>query len=321
MPKWMIACASAAMLLTACVPYATKAPPKVDVPLSQSQLAVVAADQSPRLVERLAPQSVNPPKPPDGLPTISLNLSIAGATWMTPPSDIPPGDVAISLPLYPKAMPAGGKPGTPSLLPRSPYVKAGVVEYVAPVDRKGAEAWYRQKLGETGYKEFMSGSHETFGVLTSTSIGFEAPEDSNLRVLLDFEQAGSGRTLVRYGGMLIAVPARPAESLIASDVVKVEITYHPPDHQPTQTRTLTASTEIAGLVTRINALRRDTRGAHGGFLYAGQRAELAFVSQDGTMKLISVDPSNGSVVVERTVLLDDQGGVWKAVSALMSQPS
>ncbi|MDB4894221.1 MAG: hypothetical protein JWN15_483 [Firmicutes bacterium] len=251
-----------------------------------------------------------------GFVTLSLEPAAAVSGEPVPP-DMPAGKVSVSLPLYPGAMPTDQPFQQPfEMTPASPYLKAARARYVVPGTPATVEAWYRQKLPASGFPESGSGSTGGRGVVAATGVDFVSQQDSSLHVILSFQEGHGGTTLLQYWVTDVAVPARPAESGLPADTVRVEISYRPWQPQsPMMTRTITDPATVGRLVQLINGLQRDNRGVHGCLEDHGQGAVMTFLATSGASKSVEFRPACSSVRVGDVALYDKQLNVWNAVVA------
>lgn len=73
-----------------------------------------------------------------------------------PPTDMPPGTVALTLPLFPGAVPitrcTAAVPAAPDAMEESPYVKADAAAFAVPISATTAVSWYLQTFAHNGYE-------------------------------------------------------------------------------------------------------------------------------------------------------------------------
>ncbi|MCL6445210.1 MAG: hypothetical protein K6T83_17435 [Alicyclobacillus sp.] len=204
----------------------------------------------------------------------------------------------------------------------SQYVKSGSARFVVQADVDKVTSWYLTAMPLHGYRLQSStpnGGRDALGPL----LEFVSKRNSGLDVTIDF------RSLVRHPRDLvieytvsdITTPPRSPDSLISSDVKKVEIQYQPASTSgatPVIQRTFSDPSVVSTLVHAVNALPVDIRDAlYDTSMYQGG-ATLRFVDSAGHVQVVKVEMGVNRVVVGSTApLFDVQNHVWQLVSADM----
>lgn len=237
-----------------------------------------------------------------------------------PPLPIPPGELEITLPVYPGALSLAPEYNCGSCAVHgSPYEKCDIVVYQVPTNPESVLNWYQKALTDAGFEERGgrgSGSHsedghavnEIYRQFTSNKLG-----DKDLEVWLSARSDGENRSIVRCLADAIDTPQRPADSFLPDDIKSVKITrfydlrtgpnepIDASDDRYRQAKIITDPRQISVLVASFNGLPVESRGLHGGDEMT-HHWELVFSQENGTKIECRYFPSHAAVVLKNTAL-------------------
>jgi|GEM_PF-1776818 len=263
--------------------------------------------------------------------TLRLRTGVPGSNGIEPPMPapalvpMPPGTVAVHVPLYPGASPTTQREIFPTFdYPATPYIKTAMETFLLPATVDTAVAWYQRRFAACSYTYSGLGSGSDGRGDASSGVRFTSRDNPSLVVQLSFE-VDAGHTLVLYVAEDTTQPARPAGSYLPAGLTQVRITYVLPipqspssGPQPEVHRTITGPSALRALVHAVNALAHFNAGLHSCGFDEEQSATLVFQSRTGQQIKVYDEPvCVGVVVGPYPALTDPSQTVWKAISALV----
>lgn len=237
---------------------------------------------------------------------------VPGATTRNgpPARDIPPGPVAVHLPLFAGAAPARAlRLESGFVLPAS-YRKVAVAGFSVPATSTAAIAWYRMALSACGYNiygqsYFSPAQYRDLDATFRQGLGALA---------VTFHPLSPGVTLVTYVVQVLDLPPRPKASFLHGPFVRVGVVFRSSGVVPAANYvdrfTITWAPTIARLVAAINSATQifvPDLGA-GGTVLVSTHAVLSFTRAGGGVRQVRVGGDLNTLVVGRTRPLDDPDG-------------
>lgn len=267
-----------------------------------------------------------------GNPTVVLHLR-AGILPNLPdlpvPANIPAGEPAVTLPVFPGATPLATKPQGPvGGVPMTPYLKVASVVYQVYAPASYIESWYETNLLAQGYQ--VVARSQSGGVVAKDTMAygesFSDPARPGLTVEVDSWTAGQ-TTHLELWALDVEAPKRPPASFIRGPVTKVPVVAWPQgrmdeDSPPRQLEPvraeITSPATVAALVYAYNSLPMSTLGVCYCPADFGQEADLTFQTAGGETQTATVDPSEEDVLADGRYRLADPEKLWQAVLAALN---
>jgi hypothetical protein len=151
--------------------------------------------------------------------TLEPGQHFPGAQPGAVPGDLPPGSVALDLPLYPDATPTQEQQKQPSfMVPADLYMKSASAMYAAPGNPGPIMSWYQDAFRACGYADQGTQTSGQNGVQLSQ--GFEVTRKDGrdtYDISLSFAAAQDGRTLILY----VAIALTPPDYPVAGSILRV----------------------------------------------------------------------------------------------------
>jgi hypothetical protein len=220
-------------------------------------------------------------------------------------ADIPPGPVAVPLPLYPLARPSTRV--IPTFAPplTSRYRKVASADFVTPASYGSVLTWYAPAFQRCGW--LNDGTEPLQRGLAGLEL---ISRDGLRRVSLTVQPHGSQTTRIRYVVQVLALAPRPADTPVHGTFVRAEIVFHlyRPGRHRTSRNTITWSATISRLVTAIDTPTTvfDLNAAGGGGGVAlSHAASLTLVRADGSIVHVYVRDIVPELIVNHTRPLFD----------------
>ena len=241
---------------------------------------------------------------------------------VTPATDIPQGDVQLRLPLYPGAKSTSQLMSTGLSYSMTPYLKAASAKFVLPTDAATAQTWFSHHLAQRGYYAgccSQTSGDSSSGVSTSGQT-YMRRDDPHLQIEIDFEPSG-GKTVLFYGAATIALPPRPSNSLLPSDVSQMEMMLMysglplPSEKLQPWRHIVKDATTLQRIVSLINSLPLSSKVV-GGTLADPDRATLVFREPNGRSRELSVQVCCGDIALTDSPPLDGKDKLWSAIVSL-----
>jgi hypothetical protein len=223
-----------------------------------------------------------------------------GAPSLPIPTDLPPGNIALHLPLYPGATITTEAETQPSIsYPAVRYIKSASSLHHTTASLETVKAWYAAALTACGYAPSGSSVSGQHGVTVSEAIEYSRKlGTAHLSVQVSLAHASVGGTLVLSVAIAITPPAYPVPGSVLrvpSSPASLTITTYagmnpgPRALRPLRTVKVTDAATVRSIATAINTLPKPIGRVMSCPADDGSHLTLVFTDTDRSTHPVRVD--------------------------------